>query len=77
MVEDELVARRSYWRRQRQREEEATNQEALLVFQLMYDMENITAQKARLQHLFHLLYCQSLCVCVCGMVKMKVMWSML
>ena len=43
MLEEELVGRRSYWRRQRHREDELTSVETQLVKQMLED-ENVTAQ---------------------------------
>ena len=47
MLEDEIVARRGYWRRQRQREEGLTTQESKLVNQLLLDIENVDVQKVK------------------------------
>ncbi|CAH1789583.1 unnamed protein product [Owenia fusiformis] len=43
MLEEEVVARRSYWRRQRQREDELTEKEFLLSLKLITDLEGITS----------------------------------
>ena len=43
LLEEELVGRRSYWRRQRHREEELTNVEAQLMTEML-DNENVSAQ---------------------------------
>lgn len=45
MLEDEIVARRSFWRRQRQREAELTSQEFDLSQKILYDLENVKAVK--------------------------------
>ncbi len=41
MLEDEVVARRSFWRRQRQREQEITLQEFDLAQQILYDLDKV------------------------------------
>ena len=43
LLEEELVGRRSYWRRQRHREDELTATQAQLVKKMLED-ENVTAQ---------------------------------
>ena len=45
MLEDEIVARRSFWRRQRQREVEITLQEFELAQKILYDIDSIRAKK--------------------------------
>ena len=45
MIEDELVARRGFWRRQRQREEEMVMVESHLTHQLILEIENLAPNK--------------------------------
>ena len=45
MLEDEVVARRGFWRRQRQREEQLTENEFTLSQTLLNDVESITVKK--------------------------------
>ena len=45
MLDEEVVARRGFWRRQRQREVDLTKSEFLLALQLMFDADNISAKK--------------------------------
>ena len=45
MLEDELVARRGFWRRQRQREEETIMTEAHLSHELVLEIENLAPNK--------------------------------
>ncbi|XP_013391352.1 uncharacterized protein LOC106159584 [Lingula anatina] len=45
MLEEEIVARRGFWRRQRQREETLTMQEFHLAQHLMHNMESLTAKE--------------------------------
>jgi hypothetical protein len=44
MLEEELVARRTYWRRQRQHEKEVTLKEHLMAQQLLFDMDSVTSK---------------------------------
>ena len=45
MLEDEIVARKSFWRRQRQREAELTLQEFDLCQKILYNINSIKARK--------------------------------
>ena len=45
LLEEEVVARRSFWRRQRQRETELTLEEFMLAHELLFNMENITPKR--------------------------------
>ena len=47
MLEDEIVARRSFWRRQRQREAELTLQEFELAQKILYEIESIKSKKLK------------------------------
>ena len=44
MLEEEIVGRRSFWRRQRHREDELTEVEAKLYYQLMEDNQIMALQ---------------------------------
>lgn len=44
MLEEELVARRGFWRRQRQIERELTTKEHLLAQQLLFDVDSVTTK---------------------------------
>lgn len=44
MLEEELVARRTYWRRQRQHEKEVTLKEHQMAQQLLFDMDSVTSK---------------------------------
>lgn len=44
MLEEELVARRGFWRRQRQMERELTTKEHLLAQQLLFDIDSVTTK---------------------------------
>ena len=45
LLEDEIVARRGFWRRQRQKEQELTIEEARLSNQLMLEMEKVETDR--------------------------------
>ena len=44
VLEDEIAARRSFWRRQRQREQDLTWDEFVLAQKCLYDIDNVTAK---------------------------------
>ena len=45
MLEDEIMARRSFWRRQRDRERTLTLQEFDLAVQILFNIENVQLRK--------------------------------
>lgn len=45
MLEDEVVARRSFWRRQRQREADITQLEFLLAHKMLHDLDSVNLDK--------------------------------
>ena len=51
MLEDEIMARRSFWRRQRDREQTLTLQEFDLALQILFNVENVQLRKVECHYI--------------------------